>query len=199
MTYLLVIIGLNCIWFKVMRHYLQMPIKLTFEAVKNIIDQEETLLSNNYINNKQILDILCKTCKSVYQQTYDRYQRGHRHQKCSAINAFLNLQSSINKRQYRIKNKTRTCIECNNSFDAKRSEQKLCSKKCADKFHKTNENRKQQAKVNGRKGGVASAAKQVRRSKGEIMFAELCEQHFDKQNIKTNEQMFRDKNGHVCS
>lgn len=75
-----------------------------------------------------------------------------------------------------------TCIECNNSFIKKiTSKQKLCSKKCAHIW--TN-------RIRGRIGGKRSAEVQAenRRSKNEVLFAELCKKEFEE--VKTNERLF---------
>lgn len=75
------------------------------------------------------------------------------------------------------------CLFCKKSFIKKRKKQKLCSKSCSSSWKNI------ELEV-GRKGGLASAKSQrnSRRSKNEIHFANLCEEHFDK--ILTNESIF---------
>jgi len=47
---------------------------------KNFINEKgDRLISTEYINNKQLLDIECGSCKKIYKQTYDRFKRGYQH------------------------------------------------------------------------------------------------------------------------
>jgi hypothetical protein len=89
-------------------------------------------------------------------------------------------------KQYNIDNpkikKIKYCVICKNPFDLKK--RKTCSTEC---FRIANSQ-------GGVKGGTISASLNVRRSKGEIHFAELCEEYFGKENIKCNELIFKDNN-----
>lgn len=77
----------------------------------------------------------------------------------------------------------KNCIRCNKEFKAKGSStKKYCDKCRLDVMVEA-------GKINGKK----SAAKQVRRSKNEIYFAELCEREYG--NILTNEPFFESKTG----
>jgi hypothetical protein len=53
-----------------------MPIKLTFEYIKEIINKEDLLISTVYINSKTLLEIQCNICKDIYNQTFERYKKG---------------------------------------------------------------------------------------------------------------------------
>lgn len=82
--------------------------------------------------------------------------------------------------------KSKKCVNCENIICGSR--RKTCSKECLEKFLAIS------AHSRGKKGGLSSASKQIRRSKGEIMFAELCIEYFGKQDILCNQTIFKDKN-----
>lgn len=188
-----------------------MSTKYTFEYVRDFINKEDELISTIYVNYKELLDIKCHKCLNVYKQNFDRYRRGYRCRKC----ALKNLIQLNKSRDYTyliernktldynlryigkdlLKNEVRLCILCNDTYNPRTRKQKLCSKECRELFQKIDQTRKDNAKQHGRKGGVASAAKQVRRSKAEMMFADLCINHFGEENVKCNEPYFKDKNG----
>ena len=81
------------------------------------------------------------------------------------------------------------CEMCKNDFQPKRFITRFCSKKCDDDHKRTDELR-EKAKLNGQKGGKRSAHSQQRRSKNEVLFAEMCEAWFGKENVLCNEPMF---------
>jgi hypothetical protein len=85
--------------------------------------------------------------------------------------------------------KMMNCLMCNIECIRKRTKQKLCSNICRDNYQRRDEN-KEKLKCYGEKGGKISAHSQQRRSKNEIYFAELCETHFGKENVITNEPIF---------
>lgn len=76
---------------------------------------------------------------------------------------------------------------CNIKITGKR---KTCSMICLTILLKN-------GKINGPKAGTASAGKQQRRSKAEVLFSELCITHFGEHDIQCNEQIFKDKNGNM--
>lgn len=171
--------------------------RLTYEYVKNFVDKENTLISKEYINNRKLLEILCKKCNKIYLQCFGNYGRGHRCRSCSMSE---NGKKGAKKRyggRTPLKETNRICVFCKNNFVPKLSKQKLCNKECADNFLKTDETKKINAKIHGSKGGVASAASQQRRSKNEILFANLCINYFGEEDIQCNEQIFKDKNGNL--
>lgn len=169
--------------------------KLMFEYVKDFINKENELFSKTYINSKELLDIKCHKCSNVYKQNFARYKRGHRCRRCAIVELNKKRNLELESCGKLFKKEVRSCIQCNIEYIPTRTKQKLCSLKCASIFQKTDQTRKDNAKQHGRKGGVASAAKQVRRSKAEMMFADLCINHFGEENIKCNEPYFRYKNG----
>ena len=67
---------------------------------------------------------------------------------------------------------------------------KFCSVNCIHSHQQTNNEYKEKAKLNGQKGGKKSAHSQQRRSKSEVMFAELCDEHFGKDDVLCNEPIF---------
>lgn len=154
-----------------------MPSKLSYDFVKEYINKEEFLVSTDYKNNKELLEIKCKICNNIYLQTFDRYRRGHRHNLCKSIN--------LPSRRATYK----TCVQCEKEFKAKHSIQKLCDINCKQIFDKS-EIRRQQAIIYGSIGGKISATCQQKRSKNEIYMAELCISHFGNDNIDTNSPIF---------
>lgn len=80
------------------------------------------------------------------------------------------------------KNYVKICSYCGKEFQVtyKNRNKKCCSKPCADEARK----------LGARKGGLISSKIQseVRRSKNEILFANLCKNHFE--TVLHNEQMF---------
>lgn len=97
--------------------------KLTYEFIKKFIEKENILISTDYINNKLLLDI----CSENYNQNFDRYKNGHRHQKCSNIG---------NRKRYKntcLKDTIRICNFCKTEYNPKRSVQKICTKECSVK------------------------------------------------------------------
>lgn len=131
------------------------------------------LLTTTYVNNKQKLTIVCGKCGDPYEQTYDRFSRGHRHQFCK--------ESSHEPHNKRTKKTViKTCIDCDELFEVSMRQKKNVTCGNYDCIVK----RKTQA---GRIGGRISATISVKRSKNEILFAQMCEKHFD---ILTNEPMF---------
>lgn len=171
-----------------------MPTKLTFEHIKEIINKEDILISSIYINNKTLLEIQCNICKKKYYQNFDRYKRGHRHQKCSNLNNLNNLNGMIGSRkrygEIFLKETVRICEWCKENYKPKRFEQKFCNKICS-MTHLCSE--KEKLKINGRKGFDKKSTNN--RSKNEILFSELCIKHFGKDDILCNKQIFKDLNG----
>lgn len=180
-----------------------MPNRLFYEDIKNIINKEDTLLSLDYVNNKQLLDIKCGKCNQIYHQCYRRYQQGHRHNKCPINQSnYSEMGKKAATKRYNlshdrllVKETQKECLICNNIFFLNRRKQYLCSRQCANIFTKTNKIFKDNAKLNGSKGGVISAAKQQRRSKAEILFAEYCKDFFGNDDILCNVAIYKDKNG----
>lgn len=78
--------------------------------------------------------------------------------------------------------KTSKCITCGIDLQYVNWKKKYCDP-CRHIFYENL----------GKRIGKLSAAKQVRRSKNEVMFAELCKQNFN--DVKTNEALFKDTNG----
>lgn len=169
-----------------------MPKKLTFEYIKEFINKENLLISIEYINSKEKLKIECKTCKEIYNQTYERYKKGHRHQKCANI---LNSKKSYIKRwgnKPLLKDTTRNCEWCKKEYKPKMYIQRFCSQKCSHSFLNKD---KDVNFLRSQKGGNNSMLTLNRRSKAEICFSELCIEYFTKPAVTCNEQFFIDKNG----
>lgn len=114
-----------------------MPNKFTFEYVREFINKEEKLISKNYLNNKQLLQIECKTCKKIYNQNFDRYKRGHRCRSCAmSENGKKGAIIKYNTEIF-IKDMIKICIQCNKDFTSTISNQKICNKECALEYTQT--------------------------------------------------------------
>lgn len=80
------------------------------------------------------------------------------------------------------------CPICQKEFEVieSKSDQVCCSLSCGS-IERCRKN-PDQMKSRGLKGGLKSATSQQKRSKNEILFAQLCEDYFG--NISTNEPIF---------
>ena len=115
-----------------------MPSKLTYEYVKSYIKGKgDTLVSLKYDNNKELLDIVCGVCNQQYNQTLDRFNRGHQHQNCP-----VRLQSSGGVCKKQVTLKPIICVTCKNEFQQKRIETKFCSVECSPESSRSDELRK---------------------------------------------------------
>jgi len=88
-----------------------------------------------------------------------------------------------------LKDTIRICEWCKQEYNPRRSEQKLCDKKCSILYLVSD---KEKLKINGRKG--FDKRQTHNRSKNEILFSELCIRYFGINDIQCNEQIFKDKN-----
>lgn len=159
-----------------------MPKKLTFEHVYDYIKSKGCeLISKEYNNNCEMLDMRCGICNEIYQQSLVRFKSGYHH-------PFCNNTEKLPFGGYKTPRtlKKINCLICNKEFLPRYSKKKLCSKECSTAQWRTEEYRLH-AKENGKKGGQISATKQSRRSKNEIYFSELCSNYFE---ITTNEPFF---------
>lgn len=129
---------------------------------------------------------LKEDCNNLFKQT------GSRQKYCSLqCSKYVTRSQEYKDNMSQLKTvlKPIVCQFCKSEFQPKHSIAKLCSKKCFDDYKKTDEIR-EKAKLNGQKGGKKSAHSQQRRSKNEVMFAELCEDHFGKDDVLCNEPIF---------
>ncbi|MBS0285956.1 MAG: hypothetical protein JSR17_01560 [Proteobacteria bacterium] len=100
---------------------------------KFIEDNGEILLSDKYINNKDQLLILCKSCNEKYEQSFDLYKRGFFHKKCST-KLYLNGKRIPTRK---ITYETRNCLQCKMDFSSpKKNRNQTCSPECRDKYKK---------------------------------------------------------------
>lgn len=176
-----------------------MPKKLTFEYIKEFINKESLLISTEYINSKEKLYIECKICSKIYNQTYEHYKKGHRHQICSNLRSKEYYSEMVKKAHVKrwgykplLKDITRICKWCKKEYIPKRSEQRFCNQKCSHSFLNKD---KDVNFLRSQKGGNNSMLSLNRRSKAEIYFSELCIEYFTKPALTCNEQFFIDKNG----
>ena len=173
-------------------------VKLTIEIARQRIEAGgDKLLSTEYVNDKTLLLILCHECDLPYENNLDRYSRGNRHQKCPKKPRNERSEERNSKGKYKYYkpkyssgiNYTKRCIFCDKAFIIKygNKRQILCSLKCSKQYALTKRGTGHYERI-GRMGGLVSAQIQVRRSKNEIHFAELCEKEFG--NVLTNECIF---------
>jgi hypothetical protein len=162
-----------------------MPIPLTYLQVSDYIKNKGyELISKEYHNSKMLLDLRCGKCNQIYQQTFSRFAMGYYHPFCENIDRipFGGYKTPITLVPI-------TCPICKITFQPKRSDTLLCSRKCSHEYSRRDEY-KEIAQQNGSKGGKISATVQSRRSKNEIYYAEKCEEYFGKENVTTNEPCF---------
>jgi hypothetical protein len=163
-----------------------MPVKLSRNDVKIYIESKgDTLISEKYDNNKNVLDITCGVCKKNYNQTFDHFQRGYQHAYCVKERFGGHIGSGGGYKKP-VTLKPIICVTCKKEFQPKRSAQKLCSKECVSALWQTDEY-KEIKRISGQKGGKISATLMCKRSKNEIYFSELCAKEFE---ITTNEPYF---------
>ena len=140
----------------------------------------------------------CETCQKEHDGSYGSGRFCQ--QACSRSFSTKAKRKEINKkvRQWQQKNNPLTIIDkecplCSAKFQVKKTKknQRFCSRSCATKWQYDERNpdyalNKAKATENGKKS--AAAQRTTRRSRNEIHFASLCEEHFDK--VLTNEPMF---------
>jgi len=142
--------------------------------------------------------VTCMTCNIIFKKAQKEIEKSKNNfcsQSCSASynNKFrirteeMNQKTSRSLKEYN-KNKFNTkdyklCITCKNQFkcDKKR---KTCSDECLSVLNK----------ISGTKGGLASQAKKSIRSLGENKLYNLFSNYFNKENVFSNAQVFKDKN-----
>jgi hypothetical protein len=157
-----------------------MPSKLSFEHVYNYIKEKGyELLSTEYKTTTSKLQMKCKDCDKVYEQTFTRFKEGYYHPNCKTDLPFGGYKTPT--RLLPIK-----CRTCQTEFKPRFASIQYCSIKCSQAIWNTDEY-KNKAKINGQNGGKISAQKQSRRSQNEIYFSELCLEYFT---ITTNETFF---------
>lgn len=157
--------------------------KLTFENVyETIALSGDQLLSKKYVNNYSLLDIKCGSCGTIYPQTIKRYKEGKRHMPCNKRGRKPGGTRPITYIE-------KICPGCDQYFKVPkaRKDRLTCSQKCLSLYF----SKKAELgyfSIIGSKGGKISASIQVRRSKNEMYFAELCEKTF--KIVLTNEPIF---------
>ncbi len=174
-----------------------MPPRLTYEFVKEFIKNAgDKLLSKEYVNNRTKITIECHVCHNPYDQVFTSYQKGYRHQDCPNKVRWENSPNPLvvynaNPTRKILPLVTKTCPECNEQFDVKnhRRDQITCSPECLKVYIRKKAESGHYRRI-GSMGGKISAAMQTRRSKNEILFAELCEEHFTFDEVVCNEPMF---------
>src|SRR3989304_5170026 len=162
-----------------------MPAPLKLETVKQYITNHgDTLLSDHYDNNQQLLSIKCGKCDQIYNQAFVRFKCGFQHNQTKCPMA-IKKPRKPRKPHKPYKPRKRTlqeiiCPTCKKKFQPKYATRKYCSRSCSVKERKGDP----RWKIFGRQGGLIANTLQITRSKNEIYFAELCEKTFE--SIETN-------------
>lgn len=140
----------------------------------------------------------CEQCNKEHDGSYGsgRFCR----QACSRSFSTKSKRKEISEksRQWMLKNKPPTivnkeCLFCSAKFQVKKTKknQKFCSRSCACKWpydERSPDFARNKARAIERGKKSAAAQRDTRRSKNEIYFASLCEEHFER--VLTNEPMF---------
>lgn len=137
-----------------------------------------------------LTDITCKTCKKIFKPLKAKTLF------CSKLckDSFPRTEESKQKtsdtirKKFNLPNIILNCKICNIEITTK-NQTKCCSKECLKKYYKIDEICERN-RLNGQKGGKKSAYLQQRRSKNEIMFAELCKEYFGENDVLCNEPIF---------
>lgn len=144
------------------------------------------------LNKHESKQINCKNCdKIIYKlvSQINKYNNSFCSLNCSAIYYNKTIDRTLNetsKNKIREKlQKPHKCLICDTIINS--GYRKTCSQECLEKNLKIN------GKKGGSKGGIISAACQQKRSKNEIMFADLCIKKFGKENVLCNVPYFVDK------
>lgn len=136
-------------------------------------------------------NVVCKSCgcsfvvnerENLHLDNKTHYcSRGCANKRIHSTETKLRIRNSLTKHTL-IK-----CGHCDKEFKPIRSTQKFCSKSCSGKSRAESDNNNFLSNC-GKIGGKISVRSQNRRSKNEIFFAELCEEHFN--DVQCNEQIF---------
>ena len=135
---------------------------------------------------EHVIEKNCLFCKIVFKPKINRTK--YCSMNCSAkatANVVKETKKKRNPLKYEEKNKE--CIICKKELQRKGAIS--CSHECSVALQRTEEYR-ERAKTYGSKGGKISVTSQQRRSKNEAYFAELCEKHFGKEKVLTNQPIF---------
>jgi RNase P/RNase MRP subunit p29 len=132
-------------------------------------------------------ELVCIKCGESYV-TDKKYKKNYCSIKCSKTRNFTTetknkISNTLKEKNIKVNNSTCQC--CGKNYYVRPSKintTKYCSRECCN----NSKNYKEMAS----KGGLASAKIQseIKRSKNEIYFSELCIKHF--KNVKTNENLF---------
>ena len=195
-----------------------MPKRLTYQEVYDFIKSKgDELISKEYINSKNVLEIKCGVCHKIYKQLFRIFREGRYHPYCQneekkPFGGYITPITLV----------PIPCIICNKEFKPKYSNKKFCSRVCyknyehprkllpiqciicnkefqprdskkkvcsseCSKLYSKTDEYKHILRENGRKGGKISVSLQGKRSKNKIYFSELCSNYFE---ITTNEPFF---------
>ena len=167
-----------------------MPGKILYEEVETrILSSGDHLISESYENNKQLLEIRCGLCDETYEQTFDRFKRGYKHNWMICPKYIKPHRAKPQRaKPQKVKNK-RKCVFCKREFISTRKKQKLCNMECRRGYEKVKAKDGHYKRI-GRIGGRISVTKQSRRSKNEKYFYDLCVEWFGQDDVKSNPKMF---------
>lgn len=138
---------------------------------------KEIIKSNNHFCSN--------SCSASYNNTHRIITDEHKKHISDSLKKFNESHKSMNNllnsdiSKIKVK-KVKLCVICN--IDITELKRKTCSLECLKKLQT----------IQGRINGTISASKNIKRSKGEILFANLCIQYFGKDDILCNEIIFKD-------
>lgn len=159
------------------------------ESMKKKSNKDKENFLENFISEKR----RCERCGKIMVSIYGSGRFCSK--ECANSRVFTDLSKDRIKKSVQtvVKNKQEIkkaeyylnpnkCVICNKDLPYDIKNRKTCSKKCLTVINK----------INATKAGRISSKKQNKRSKNEILFCELCEQHFGKENVLHNIPMFND-------
>lgn len=123
-----------------------------------------------------------KSCSAKYNNSRREMTEEHKKNISNGLKKYAEEKFVI---PFKLINASKICEGCKKEFEYDNIDdpnRKYCGKKCGRKY-------------GGKKGGTVSASKQKKRSKAEMLFADMCMDHFGKDDILMNESLFEDKNG----
>lgn len=143
---------------------------------------------NKIYGSYKEFEVICGSCNSSFfvkerEKLYPQKEKYFCSKSCSNKRIFNNIVKEKIRNSLTIYGDVK-CLQCNFEFKKKKKDQKFCSRFCASKYR----NKKQPIGSYARKAGLISASRNVKRSKNEIYFADLCELYF--KDVETNKNIF---------
>ena len=141
------------------------------EVRKFIKENGDELISDGYVNSKQLLDIKCGACNEIYKQNLDRFKGGYQHARCPA-----KLNSKVNKINPDIHDKkiSKQCVICSKKYKVVHNIRQTCSNECKVILN-THYNEKSNKINNTRKYNCIVYSENIRKLRYETKKDKICE------------------------